>query len=203
MFEPLAYFLQNQKPNPFFIELLMQPFFFVMVPLNLVIKLVFSLVSPKRFTLSLLYPFAEVVVLYLFNGDLWASFKLFFFMQACFGFSLTKCIFCGHRTQQMWTAGCEPIEDFGEHTLASTCDTTTELKGFLSMALFAGFNQHIAHHLFPTVDHYHLSKVTPLVKETCSEFGLPYHCKSKWECMVSISKNFVQRVPYAGSAKRQ
>lgn len=103
----------------------------------------------------------------------------------------------------MWTAGSEPIQDFGEHTLAATCDTTTHLTGFLSMALFAGFNQHIAHHLFPTVDHYHLGKVTPLIRETCQEFGVDYHYKSKWECMVSISKGLVQRIPYYSSSKKE
>ena len=163
-FEPLAYFLRNQKPNPIYIELLLQPFFFIMAPLNILVKMGHAIINPKKFTLSQLYPFTEVLVLYLFNGDIVESLKLFFFMQACFGFSLTKCIFCGHRTQDMWTAGCDPIQDYGEHTLAVTCDTTTELTGYLSMALFAGFNQHISHHLFPTIDHYHLSKVLPLIK---------------------------------------
>jgi fatty acid desaturase len=135
-----------------------------MVPINMVIKIFYAVVNPKKFTWSIVYPFLEVVILYLLKRDLLNSFLLFFFMQACFGFSITKCIFCGHRTQDMWTAGNERIEDFGEHTLATTCDTTTDLKGFLSMALFAGFNQHIAHHFFPTIDHYHLNKVLPIIK---------------------------------------
>lgn len=166
-FEPLAHFLRNQKNNSVLTELYLQPFFFVMVPLNMIIKIVFAIINPsKKFTMSLLYPWTEVVILYLFKQDLFESLCLFFFMQACFGFSLTKCIFCGHRTQEMWSAGSERIEDFGEHTVASTCDTTTHLRGFLSMALFAGFNQHISHHLFPTVDHSHLDKLLPIIKET-------------------------------------
>lgn len=150
----------------------MQPFFFLMVPLNMTIKILQSIIKPNKFNIGIIFPFWEVIALYVFNNDWFESFKLFFFIQACFGFSLTKCIFCGHRVQDTWTAGCEPISDFAEHTLATTCDTTTYLTGFLSMMLFAGFNQHIAHHLFPTIDHYHLSKITPLVKETAKEFNV-------------------------------
>jgi linoleoyl-CoA desaturase len=62
--------------------------------------------------------------------------------------------------------------------------------------LFAGFNQHIAHHLFPTIDHYHLSKITPLVVETAKEFGIEYKCKNKLECMISISKAMIKRIPF-------
>ena len=81
--------------------------------------------------------------------------------------------------------------------MATTCDTTTELGGMLSYMFFAGFNIHSVHHLFPTADHSQFPKILPLVVETCKEFGIKYRCKTKWQCLVSISKNMVSRVPYS------
>lgn len=41
--------------------------------------------------------------------------------------------------------------------------------------LFGGLNFQIEHHIFPHVCHMHLSKVSPIVKSTAQEFGVPYH----------------------------
>lgn len=57
MFEPLAYFLRNQPNNPFYIEIVLQPFFFLMIPLNMIIKIAHAVVTPSKFSLSMLYPF--------------------------------------------------------------------------------------------------------------------------------------------------
>lgn len=39
-----------------------------------------------------------------------------------------------------------------------------------------GLNFQIEHHLFPAICHMYLPYISPVVKQTCEEFGLPYHC---------------------------
>jgi len=38
-----------------------------------------------------------------------------------------------------------------------------------------GLNFQIEHHLFPGINHTHLPGISPIVKQTCKEFGVPYH----------------------------
>jgi len=38
-----------------------------------------------------------------------------------------------------------------------------------------GLNFQIEHHLFPGVNHVHLRGISPIVKQTCKEFGVPYN----------------------------
>jgi len=37
-----------------------------------------------------------------------------------------------------------------------------------------GLNYQIEHHLFPGMNHTHLSSISPIVRQTCKEFGVPY-----------------------------
>jgi linoleoyl-CoA desaturase len=40
---------------------------------------------------------------------------------------------------------------------------------------FGGVDRHIEHHLFPRMAHIHYATISPVVRQTCIEFGLPYH----------------------------
>jgi linoleoyl-CoA desaturase len=40
---------------------------------------------------------------------------------------------------------------------------------------FGGVDHHIEHHLFPRMNHVHYAAIAPAVRETCLEYGLPYH----------------------------
>lgn len=42
------------------------------------------------------------------------------------------------------------------------------------MLIFQGFTDHVAHHLFPTVDRSKLPLITPLIVETCREMKLSH-----------------------------
>ena len=43
--------------------------------------------------------------------------------------------------------------------------------------VFTGtLNHHVAHHLFPGVIQSYCPLITPIVKQTCKEFGIQYHC---------------------------
>ena len=38
-----------------------------------------------------------------------------------------------------------------------------------------GLNFQVEHHLFPNICHVHYRKLSPIVKKTAEEYGLPYH----------------------------
>jgi len=37
-------------------------------------------------------------------------------------------------------------------------------------------NYQVVHHLFPCVAQTHYPAITPIIMETCKEFGIPYYC---------------------------
>lgn len=41
--------------------------------------------------------------------------------------------------------------------------------------MVGGLNYQVEHHLFPKISHIHYPKLSPLVAETCKEFGIDYH----------------------------
>lgn len=69
-------------------------------------------------------------------------------------------------------AGVMP-HSWSHHQVLSVIDFATN-NWFLNL-FFGGFNHHIAHHLFPNINHMHSPKITPIIKETAIEFGLPYN----------------------------
>jgi linoleoyl-CoA desaturase len=59
------------------------------------------------------------------------------------------------------------------HQLATTANFAP--KNRLLSWFVGGLNFQIEHHLFPNVCHVHYKKISPIVKQTALEFGLPYH----------------------------
>lgn len=54
--------------------------------------------------------------------------------------------------------------------------------------LMGGLNHHIAHHLFPTVNHNIIPKITKHIAEAAKENNLPYKCYSVRQVMISHFK---------------
>lgn len=67
---------------------------------------------------------------------------------------------------------------WSHHQVLSVTDFATN-NWFLNY-FFGGFNHHITHHLFPNINHVHAVKITPIIKETVEEFGLPYNYESSF-----------------------
>ena len=57
--------------------------------------------------------------------------------------------------------------------------TTTDYDtdGWLWTVLTGSLNHQIAHHLFPGVIQSHYRFITPIVRQTCQEFGVQYNCE--------------------------
>lgn len=64
-------------------------------------------------------------------------------------------------------------EVWAEHQMHTTAnfDTNSPAAAFF----LGGLNRQIEHHLFPKICHVHYGWISGIVKETASEFGLPYH----------------------------
>ena len=59
------------------------------------------------------------------------------------------------------------------HQIVTTIDFLPESP--LANFIFAGFNLHTAHHIFPEVSHVHLPALTRIIKETIEENGLDWY----------------------------
>ena len=59
------------------------------------------------------------------------------------------------------------------HQLLTTCNSA---HGSTSFSWFiGGLNYQIEHHLFANICHVHYKKISPIIKHTALEYGLPYH----------------------------
>lgn len=74
-------------------------------------------------------------------------------------------------------------DSWAMHQLKVTQDFAT--NNIIVSACFGGFNFHIAHHLFPSVQHRHYKKITGIIKSTAEEFGVDYKLKSLPEALRS------------------
>jgi len=73
-----------------------------------------------------------------------------------------------------------------EHQLLTTADFATTNQVF--NWFFGGFNHHVAHHLFPEINHVHYPKITPVVRAYLQKNGLPYLEHATWTS--SIGSHF-------------
>ncbi len=62
------------------------------------------------------------------------------------------------------------------HQVITSSDFSTN-NGVITH-LFGGFNHHVIHHLFPHICHIHYTKLTPILKEVCIEYNVPYRSKT-------------------------
>lgn len=62
---------------------------------------------------------------------------------------------------------------WAEHEMHTTCNFGT--RNPIINYVCGGLNFQIEHHLFPYICHVHYTNISPIVKQTAKEFGLPYH----------------------------
>ena len=69
-----------------------------------------------------------------------------------------------------------------EMQVATTQDYATD--SWFWTVFTGALNHQTTHHLFPGVIQSHYSKITPIVAQTCKEFGLQYHyVETTWEAL--------------------
>lgn len=67
-------------------------------------------------------------------------------------------------------------DSWAMHQLRVTQDFAT--NNLIVTSCLGGFNFHLAHHLFPSIQHRHYKRITQIIKSTAVEFGVEYKCKS-------------------------
>ena len=103
-----------------------------------------------------------------------------------------------HRSEYSWTEGCEGArareEGFAEHTLASTEHYWSSFAArwptlglLLGVFVSGSFHSHVAHHLFPTLDHSRHHLVHAVLLKHCAPHGFCAEERelSLWELVVS------------------
>ncbi|REJ85192.1 MAG: acyl-CoA desaturase [Bacteroidetes bacterium] len=63
--------------------------------------------------------------------------------------------------------------DWATHQIKTTANFATRNKIVTWMT--GGLNFQVEHHLFPKISHVHYPALAPIVKQVCTEHGLPYH----------------------------
>lgn len=100
--------------------------------------------------------------MFFYNLSIWHALALWYCMHAFSIILLAR--FANHRIEGAWTEGDEgAVIDYGEHILKTTFDHNRWLPPILSLFFFTGFNNHVAHHLFPTVDISKLNVIFPTI----------------------------------------
>ena len=114
-----------------------------------------------------------------FSVPLWTAIGGFFVLGAAASICVSLILVSSHVGDQLEF----PLPDendqlpytWPEHQLKTTSDFAVDdpVLNFL----FGGFNHHTFHHFFPGTNHVHYPNLTPILKQTALEFGLPYNCE--------------------------
>ena len=64
-------------------------------------------------------------------------------------------------------------EEWAAHQVLTTVNFSP--RSYLVRWFSGGLNYQIEHHLFPRISHVHYPALSPLVRETCREYGIPYN----------------------------
>lgn len=62
--------------------------------------------------------------------------------------------------------------DWIEHQLEATVDFSAD--NYFINFITGGLNTHVAHHLFPSINHIHYYQITKIIKQTANDMGVPY-----------------------------
>jgi delta11-fatty-acid desaturase len=83
-------------------------------------------------------------------------------------------------------------ENFFIHQVKTSHNVATD--SYLLFLFTGGLNMQIEHHLFPSLNHCHLRKLTPKVQDLCKKYGVKYsESKSLWSALckhVAHLKNY-------------
>ena len=84
--------------------------------------------------------------------------------------------------------------DWAMFEIAAATDHSTGAGQFVSLLLFGNLNHHVAHHLWPAVDHsWHAELMREVIRPTCAEFGVEYVEYGALELLGAYFRHLVQR----------
>ncbi len=149
---------------------------------------------------KILYIFFWIILPMILIPFSWYQFILgFIFMQFCASITVTTVLASAHVGE--FAQFPEPNKkgempySWALHQILTTTDFATS-NPFITH-LYGGFNHHVVHHLFPSINHIHYPVLTDILKNTCDEYDVPYQrnpslwsaIKSHWNLLRIRSKN--------------
>lgn len=191
--EPLVSFMRNRPTNPLAVYLYWWP-------LNWIIPLQQMMDQWRRYLVRRTRPRPEDLIVCaecaaLVSGcGLGRGLGLFLYMHGVALLLIQLVSTPVHRSEFSWTEGCPGAAfDFGEHIILTTqeywtsfCAARPRLGLAASLFLFAGFNQHVTHHMFPTCDLSKQHVLTAVIHAQADAFGIPRHRpRPLWELLRS------------------
>jgi fatty acid desaturase len=99
--------------------------------------------------------------------------SLLLFIGLNFGYACS--ILPNHDTWEVMSNNDSKVKDWGEMQVRNSGNFSCYAWCNMFHELFGGINYQIEHHLFPSISHSHLPKISPIVRKACVEFGIPYH----------------------------
>jgi fatty acid desaturase len=137
----------------------------MLTPCNVVYKLIIRplirFVQPDWFYAVTLM---ELPLMWAITGNFATAFELFMVLQMTFSAFFSKLACLGHVTNYDRVEASNRVLDYAEHQVYASSEIPTPgYKGLLSYVIYAGFNYHAIHHLFPTIDNYNLPKASAIL----------------------------------------
>jgi linoleoyl-CoA desaturase len=84
------------------------------------------------------------------------------------------------------------VLDFAVHQIATTVDfaRSNRLLGWY----LGGLNFQVVHHLFPRIAHVHYPALSPIIEQTCADFGVRYNVSSTFFAAVRSHHRWLRRM---------
>jgi linoleoyl-CoA desaturase len=141
--------------------------------------------------------FALFVILPVMFMPLWQVVTGLVLYHVVFSTSLTLIFQIAHQVEKVSfpePVGDPPIiaEGWGGHQMRTTANFATANRCLNWFA--GGLNFQIEHHLFPRLSHTLYPKISSIVRQTASEFGLPYHHYSTYTEAVKSHYRFLREL---------
>ena len=122
-----------------------------------------------------------------------------FVMFFTLGIMYWACVAPNHDTEESFENihGIESKKmDWGEIQVRGSGNHSTS-DSFIDTMIttcWGGMNYQIEHHLFPSMSHVHYPMISPIVKETCKEFQIPYNSNQTWTGALLSYYGFIKKL---------
>jgi linoleoyl-CoA desaturase len=127
----------------------------------------------------------------------WLVIVVFLGIHAVFGLTLSLVFQLAHTVEgpafplPEATTG-RMSEDWATHQVHTTADFAP--RSWLTTFYMGGLNFQVEHHLFHHVNHVHYPAISQIVRETCGEYSVPYHCFPSVREAVASHFKFLRRM---------
>lgn len=195
--EPFIYYLSNKPKNPIINIFLGHILFFFIGIFNYIRRFLFFFLGKDKLQPENIIPFVEFLIIWSNASSFSWALQLWVIMHGCASFHLILATFPNHRTSNHWSEGDpNPVKGYAEHTILTTSDHSCGLPLILAYLLFGGFNDHILHHLLPTIDRSVLLTMKPVLIEECDKFGIDYKESEFIKNFIGVYVGFFRNKPY-------